>query len=188
MASHDQALFAPPPRGGLERTVLKTIRTVDTFSNVCGHIFCWMALILTLAVVHHVIMRYAFRAPTFWAYDISYMLYGSMFMLGSAYCLYKGGHIRTDFLYRKWSPRTQGVIDSIAYVTLFFPAMILFFNAGFDYAARSWAIGERGYMSPWQPIIYPFKTAIPVGAALLIIQGVSELLKALYAAVKGRWP
>jgi TRAP-type mannitol/chloroaromatic compound transport system permease small subunit len=180
--------FAPEPRGGVERAVLATIRGIDRFTRWSGYLFCWFGLALMGVMVHHVIMRYVFRAPTAWAYDMSYMLYGSMFMLGSAYCLYKQGHIRTDFLYRLWSPRVQGMVDSTLYIVLFFPAMILFLNAGWDYAARSWALGERGYMSPWAPIIYPFKTAIPVGIALMIIQGFSELLKSLYAAVKGRWP
>jgi TRAP-type mannitol/chloroaromatic compound transport system permease small subunit len=116
------------------------------------------------------------------------MLYGSMFMLGSAYCLSKGGHIRTDFIYNALPPRWQGIIDATAYIVLFFPALYLFYDAGYTYAERSWARGERGYYSPWAPPIYPFKTVIPVAIALLMIQGVSELLKALHAAILGRWP
>jgi TRAP-type mannitol/chloroaromatic compound transport system permease small subunit len=172
----------------MDQFVFATIRRIDTIARWSGNIFCWMGLALMCVMVYHVFMRYAFNRPTFWAYDMSYMLYGSMFMLGSAYTLYRQGHIRTDFLYRAWSPRTQGILDTIFYIFLFFPAMILFFNSGYEYALRSWQLGERGYMSPWAPPIYPFKTAIPVGIALMIIQGVSELLKSLYAAVRGRWP
>lgn len=168
--------------------VIAAIRMIDTIARWSGNIFGWLGVVLMLVMVHHVFMRYIFNQPTYWAYDLSYMLYGTMFMLGAAYTLYRQGHIRTDFLYRNWSPRVQGTLDTAFYIFLFFPAMILFFDAGYEYAARSWAMGERGYMSPWQPVLYPFKTAIPVAIALLIIQGVSELLKSLYAAVRGRWP
>ena len=161
---------------------------IDTLVLWTGKLVAWFAVVLMFAIVYHVFMRYVFNAPTVWAYDVTYMLYGSLFMLGSAYCLLKGGHVRTDFLYNNWSPRTQGMVDATAYIILFFPAMILFFDAGWTYAERSWAQQERGFYSPWAPPIYPFKTAIPVGIALLILQGVSELLKSLHAAVYGRWP
>ncbi len=172
----------------LRSVVLPVTRTIDTFTLWCGRVFSWIGFVLMLAIVYHVIMRYGFNAPTIWAYDVTYMLYGSMFMLGAAYCLYKGGHVRTDFLYNNFTPRWQGIVDASLYVILFFPAMILFFDAGYDYTVRSWEQLERGFYSPWAPPIYPFKTAIPVGIALLILQGVSELLKSIYAAVYGRWP
>lgn len=161
---------------------------IDTVVLWTGKLVAWFAVVLMFAIVYHVVMRYAFNAPTVWAYDVTYMLYGSLFMLGAAYCLLKGGHVRTDFLYNNWTPRTQGIVDAVAYIVLFFPAMVLFFDAGFTYAERSWAQQERGFYSPWAPPIYPFKTAIPVGIALLMLQGVSELLKSLHAAVYGRWP
>lgn len=171
------------------RSVVRSVTgAIDTFILWTGRVFAWMAMALMLVIVHHVISRYGFDAPTIWAYDVTYMLYGSMFMLGAAYCLLRGGHVRTDFLYNRWTPRTQGAVDSALYIIFFFPAFILFFDAGYDYAVRSWAQQERGFYSPWAPPIYPFKTAIPVGIALLLLQGVSELLKSLHAAVYGRWP
>jgi TRAP-type mannitol/chloroaromatic compound transport system permease small subunit len=163
-------------------------RVIDTFTLWCGRVFSWLALVLMLAIVYHVVMRYGFNAPTVWAYDVTYMLYGTMFMLGAAYCLLKGGHVRTDFIYNRFPPRWQGIIDAVLYIILFFPAMYLFFIAGYDYAARSWAQLERGFYSPWAPPIYPFKTVIPVAITLLVLQGISELLKSLHAAIYGRWP
>ena len=73
------------------------------------------------------------------------------------------------------------------YLALFFPGMIFFLVAGIDYAAQSISIQERGIMSPWRPIIYPFKTVIPLTALMLLIQGISEFLKSLYAWKKGEW-
>jgi TRAP-type mannitol/chloroaromatic compound transport system permease small subunit len=161
---------------------------IDRFTIFTGYLFCGLAAVLMFALVYHVVLRYGFRAPTIWAYDLTYMLSGSIFMLGAAYCLQRGGHIRTDFIYERFSPRWQGITDATLYIVCFFPAMYLFFNAGYAYAARSWAQLETGFYSPWAPPIYPFKTAIPVGIALLMLQGVSELLKSLHAAIYGRWP
>lgn len=172
----------------LASNVRRVIRVIDRFTYLTGWVFAWMGVALMAAIVYHVVMRFGFRAPTVWAYDVSYMLYGSMFMLGAAYCLSRGGHIRTDFLYNLLSPRWQGIIDAALYICLFFPALYLFFDAGMTYAERSWDRGERGYYSPWAPPIYPFKTVIPVAIGLLLLQGVSELLKSLHAAIVGRWP
>jgi TRAP-type mannitol/chloroaromatic compound transport system permease small subunit len=150
-----------------------------------GLLFCWLIVPLVLAMVYEVIARYVFNAATIWSYDISYMMYGSHFMLGAAYTLLRGGHIRTDIFYMNWSPRTQGIVDASLYLFLFFPGMALFFWMGLQEALQSWDIREVSDASPWRPPLYPFKTVIPVAAALIIVQGVSEFLKSFYAATKG---
>lgn len=174
--------------GPVARFALAVSRGIDAFTRITAYLFASLTMILMLMVVHHVVMRYFFRQPTFWAYDLSYMLYGAAFMLGAAVALLHGAHVRTDFLYHRWSQRSQGIVDASLYIFLFFPALYLFLNAGIDYAARSYAQGERGYLSTWRPVIWPLKMVIPISIALLMLQGVSETIKALYAAVKGRWP
>jgi TRAP-type mannitol/chloroaromatic compound transport system permease small subunit len=114
------------------------------------------------------------------------MLYGTHFMLGTAYTLMRIGHVRTDMLYQNWSIRHQNLIDAIGYLFFFFPAMAFVLYFGWQEAAHSWAIGETSDASPWRPIIYPFKTVIPLTALLLIVQGVAEFLKSLYAIRTGR--
>ena len=115
------------------------------------------------------------------------MLYGALFMLGAHYTLLKGAHIRTDMLWEKFSPRTKGRIDAVAYIFFFFPAMILLFYASVDEAWHSWRMGELSEQTAWRPILWPFKAVVPITALLLLIQGVSELLKSLYAARTGRF-
>lgn len=179
----------PGRRGsGIVRHALLVSRGIDSFTRATAHLFAGLTLILMLMIVHHVIMRYIFRSPTFWTYDLSYMFYGAAFMLGAAVALLYGAHVRTDFLYQSWSPRTQGIVDSLLHICLFFPAMYLFLDAGIDYAARSWAQGERGYLSTWRPPIWPLKMVIPTAIGLLMLQGVSETIKSLHAAIVGRWP
>jgi len=166
---------------GLSPTWLSVIRVIDRISDWSGRIICWMIIPLVGSLAYEVFARYLFGAPTEWAYDISYMLYGSFFMLGAGYALFRGGHIRTDMLYQNWSPRTQGTVDAVCYLFLFFPAMLFLLWMGGQEAWHAWEIGERSDASPWRPILYPFKAVIPVTAVLLLMQGVSEFLKSVYA-------
>jgi TRAP-type mannitol/chloroaromatic compound transport system permease small subunit len=175
-----RAAGAPPP------ALVAIVRAIDAFAEASGRIFCLLCLPLVVALTYEVIARYVFHAPTIWAYDVTYMLYGTIFMLGAAYTLYRGGHIRTDIFYQNWSFRTRGAVDATLYLFLFFPGMALFFWMGLQEALQAWDIREVSDASPWRPPIYPFKTVIPISAALLIIQGISEFLKAAYAAVTGR--
>jgi len=168
-------------------SMVKVIRGIDWLTDRSGKVLAWLCFPLILALVYEVTARYLFKAPTEWAYDVTYMLYGTIFMLGAAFTLLKKAHIRTDLFYNKWTPRTQGFIDTVMYLLLYFPGIIFFLVAGWDYAAHSWVTGEHTSLSPWRPIIYPFKAVIPVTAFLLLVQGVSELLKSVYAWKRGVW-
>jgi len=170
-----------PPEG-----VLKTIKAIDTLSEWTGKIFAWMIVPLVLGLTYEVIARYLFDAPTIWAYDTAYMLYGGHFMLGAAYTLLRKGHIRTDFFYEKWPVRRQAMIDACCYLFLFFPGLLFFLLASWDNAYHSFRIGESSEASPWRPILWPFKMVMPAAAALLIVQGVSEFIKSVWAARTGR--
>jgi len=166
----------------------QTVRLIDTYvGELSGKIFAVLIYPLVGGLTYEVILRYAFNAPTIWAYDVSYMIYGSHFMLGATYCLHRAGHIRTDIFYNRFSVRWQGRIDASLYLFLFFPGMIYFFLAGWTEALHSWDILERSEASPWRPPLYPFKTVIPIAALLLMTQGISELLKSLHAAFRGEW-
>ncbi|MGH7308054.1 MAG: TRAP transporter small permease subunit [Candidatus Rokuibacteriota bacterium] len=162
------------------------IGVVDAISDWSGRITAWTIIPMTLAVTYEVVARKFFRAPTIWAFDVTYMLYGTHFMLGTAYTLMKVGHVRTDMLYQGWSIRRQNWIDAVGYLFFFFPAMILLFYFGWQEAYHAWTIGEVSDASPWRPIIYPFKAVIPATALLLLLQGVAEFLKSLYAIRTGR--
>lgn len=172
----------------IPRWVLRTVRDINAISEWSGKLFAWLIVPMTGALVYEVFARYGFSAPTIWAYDITYMMYGSHFMLGAAYTLARGGHIRTDFFYRKWSPRIQGLVDTALYVVLFFPAMGLFTYLSFEFAIESWVRLENIVTSPWNPPVYPFKSIMPLAGVLILIQGVSELLQSLCAAKRNEWP
>jgi TRAP-type mannitol/chloroaromatic compound transport system permease small subunit len=166
--------------------LVRAVRGIDRFAEWTGIAFAWLMVPLVAAVVYEVVARYMFDAPTIWSFDVTYMLYGAMFMLGAAYALRIGAHIRTDFFWERWSLRTRGVIDTIAYVVFFFPGIALFLWVGWDEAWYAYDIGELSEQTPWRPLLWPLKATIPLAAAFLLIQGISELVKSFYAAFTGR--
>jgi TRAP-type mannitol/chloroaromatic compound transport system permease small subunit len=157
------------------------VSRIDRFTDRTGTWVAWLNLPLVAAVSYEVIARYVFNAPTIWSFDVTFMLYGTIFMLGAAYALHKGAHIRTDFFYERWSVRTKGMVDSISYLVFFFPSLIMFLVASGNEAWYSYTIGEVSEQTPWRPILWPYKMIVPLTCVLLIVQGVSEVLKSVYA-------
>lgn len=150
---------------------------IDALTRFCGKAIAWLILPMVLSLVWEVVARYFFDAPTIWAYDMTFMLYGTFFMVGSAWTLQRGGHIRTDVYYSKWSPRTRARVDLACYAILFFPAIAVFADLTWDYFWRSFQQNERIVTSPWLPIVWPFKFAMPLAAALLLLQGIAECIR-----------
>ena len=167
------------------QSLLTIIRTIDRFTDFTGTIVSLAAIPLVGGVAYEVVSRYVFNAPTTWAYDLTYMLYGTIFMLGAAYALHKGAHIRTDFFYEKWSDRTRGVVDSVSYIVFFFPSIVMLFAASWSEAWYAYTINETSEQTNWRPLLWPFKAVVPLTCVLLLLQGVSELIKSFYAARTG---
>ncbi len=112
--------------GALDRVV----RVIDAVSTATGWLAGWLIVPMTVAAAYEVIARYAFHAPTKWTYEVTYMTYGAQFMLASAYTLLKGGHIRTDVFYERWSAKTRATIDAVCYLLFFFPGLLFILYAG----------------------------------------------------------
>jgi TRAP-type mannitol/chloroaromatic compound transport system permease small subunit len=164
---------------------IRLIRVIDKFTDTTGVWVAWLNVPLVLAVAYEVFARYLFNAPTIWSFDVTYMLYGTIFMLGCAYALHKGAHIRTDFYYEKWTDRTRGVVDSISYIVFFFPSIIMLGVASGTEAWYAFTINETSEQTPWRPILWPFKAVVPLTCVLLLLQGISELIKSFHAARTG---
>jgi TRAP-type mannitol/chloroaromatic compound transport system permease small subunit len=160
----------------------KFIEGVSTWS---GKAVAWLCLILVMELVYDTIARYGFNAPTEWSYDISYMLYGTMFMIGAAYTLLLDEHVRIGVLYDRVSDRSRAIINVMGYIIFFFPVTLALLWYGTDYAIQSWKITEHAGVSMWSPPIYPFKTVIPVAAFLLLLQGIVEFVRSLISVTKG---
>jgi TRAP-type mannitol/chloroaromatic compound transport system permease small subunit len=164
---------------------IRLVRIIDKFTDTTGTWVAWLNMPLVLIVSYEVFSRYLFNAPTMWSFDLTYMLYGTIFMLGSAYALHKGAHIRTDFFFEKWSIRTKGVIDSIAYLVFFFPSIFVFMLVSGSEGWYSFSINEESEQTPWRPLLWPYKLVVPLTCLLLLVQGVSEVIKSLWAARTG---
>ena len=165
------------PSAGL----IRTVRSIDKFTDRTGMWIAWLNLPLVGAVAYEVIARYVFNAPTIWSFDVTYMLYGTIFMLGAAYALHKGAHIRTDFFYEKWTVKTKGMVDSISYIVFFFPSIVMLLVASGNEAWYAWSINETSEQTPWRPILWPYKSVVPLTCVLLLVQGLSEVIKSTYA-------
>ena len=165
--------------------LIRLVRAVDKFTDTTGVWIAWLNIPLVLAVAYEVIARYFFHAPTIWSFDVTYMLYGTIFMLGCAYALHKGAHIRTDFFYDRWSVKTKGIIDSVSYIVFFFPAIFVLLLVSWNEGWYAYTIGETSEQTPWRPILWPYKMVVPLACLLLLIQGISELIKSFYAARMG---
>ncbi|MBY0333357.1 MAG: TRAP transporter small permease subunit [Acetobacteraceae bacterium] len=164
---------------------LAVIRVIDRITEILGGVFALLLAPLVLANVVEVLMRYFLRQPTTWAADTTVMASGALFMLGAAYALRKGAHVRTDVLWEKFSDRRKGIIDSVAFLVFFFPTMAILFALSLEEFLFAFEMDERSTLSTWQPPIWPLRMVIPLAAALLMLQGVSELMKSLWAAWTG---
>lgn len=167
--------------------LIRWVRWLDQISVWSGKAAAWLIVPMVVALSWEVAARYLFNAPTVWAYDLTYMLYGTLFMVGAAYTLRRKGHIRTDTYYMNWSPRRQGMVDTLCYLLLFFPGLLAFLWVAWPYFWKSFAQGERIVTSTWMPIVWPFKFVLPLATSLLLIQGVAELMRSVRAWRQGYW-
>jgi len=160
---------------------------VDRFSTWIGKAFAWSVVLLTLLISWEVFSRYALNKPHAWVLDAQIMLYGTLFMTAGAYTLSKNGHVRGDVLYGFLRPRTQAVIDLTLYLVFFLPGVIALTWAGWVYFQESLAINEQTFSADALPL-YPFKFVIPLAGAVLLLQGVVEIIRCILCIRSGAWP
>lgn len=166
--------------------VQKLLHTADQISTWVGKAFAWLIVVLMLLVVVEVFKRYALNAPTAWVFDASNMLYGTLFMMSGAYTLAHDGHVRGDFLYGSMKPRKQASIDLVLYVLFFLPGIAALTWSGWTYFQDSLRIHEQTFNAEPLPL-YPFKFIIPMAGALVLMQGISEIIRCVVCIKTGEW-
>jgi TRAP-type mannitol/chloroaromatic compound transport system permease small subunit len=171
----------PSPRPMPPRSYLAVIRIIDGITHYTGYLFVLLIIPLVFANVVEVFARYVLKSPTIWALDMTTMSYAALFMLGSALALLKGAHVRTDMLWEGFSDRTKGMVDSLAFLLFFLPTMVVLFFISIDDFFYAISIDERSSSGAWTPVLWPLRGVIPLTALLLFLQGVSELMKSLWA-------
>lgn len=166
----------------------KVLFFIDRFSAGVGKAFGWCIIIMTLGTCYEVFVRYVLRAPTNWAFDVSYFMYGALFMMAGAYTLSRNGHVRGDVLYRMMPVRVQASIDLVLYIIFFLPGFGALLWYGIPYAQVSWQIGEVSIYSPTGAPVYPHKILIPIAAFFMLVQGFAEIARCVICLRNGQWP
>lgn len=158
---------------------------IDRITDIQGKIACLIALPMVVSLVYEVFARYLFNAPTKWSYDVTYMIYGSHYLLGAGFALLYKVHIRIDVIYNLFPKKARQFIDVISYIFFFFPVVITLALSGISMARDAYKTGEVSQFSPWAPILWPFKSIMGIAFILLFLQGIAEFLRAATLLVKG---
>jgi len=154
----------------------KVTNTIDRLSTWVGKIGAWSVLVIMALVVFEVVSRRVFNAPTIWTFETITMVYGFHFMMVAAYGLLHKAMVSIDSFYEKFTLRKRAILDIVSYLVLYFPFVIGIFIVSIDFTSRSWAMKETS-QSLFAAPVYLYKTLIPVVFGLLILQGISEVLK-----------
>jgi TRAP-type mannitol/chloroaromatic compound transport system permease small subunit len=160
---------------------------VDQLSKTVGHAFAWLIVILTLGTCYEVFVRYALNNPTSWAFDMSYIVYGGLFLMAGAYTLSRNGHVRGDVLYRLWPARVQASVELALYVLFFFPGVISLMVAGWAYGFDAFKLREVSVNSPAGVPVWQLKMLIPFAGFFLTLQGIAESLRCVQCLRDNRW-
>jgi TRAP-type mannitol/chloroaromatic compound transport system permease small subunit len=164
------------------------LHAIDGLSTWVGKLGAWLIIALMAVVCVEVFKRYILNAPTAWIFDAENMLYGTLFMLAGAYTLAQNAHVRGDFLYSSMRPRLQAWLDLALYIVFFIPGIAALIYAGYYYAADSWRIAEHSNVTAEGPPVYHFKSVIPIAGALVMLQGLAEIVRCLVCLKTGEWP
>lgn len=168
--------------------MLSFIQSVDKLSTWVGHAFAWCIVVMTFGVSYEVFVRYVLGSPTTWAFDLSYIMYGALFMMGGAYTLARDAHVRGDVFYRLWPTRVQATVELILYIIFFFPGVLALIVAGWKFASKSFRWLEVSSMSPANIPIWQLKFIIPAAGLLLFIQGLAQVCRCVICLRTGEWP
>lgn len=167
--------------------MIRFIQFADSVSAWFGKAFAWLILFMTFAMSYEVFVRYLLNAPTAWSLDVAFIMYGALFMMGGAYTLSRGGHVRGDFIYRLWAPRTQAKVEFVLYFIFFFPGVLALVLAGWKYASRSWGYLEVSVNSPAGVPVFQLKAVIVAAGLLLVLQGIAQVLRCIHCMRTNEW-
>jgi TRAP-type mannitol/chloroaromatic compound transport system permease small subunit len=155
------------------------LKITDDIAGTLAFLGRLAIFILIIAMLYEVIARYAFGAPTLWAFDISYMLNGSIFLLGAAYALRCDVHVRIDFLSQRLPIRVQQWLNGLVFLLVMAPITTIFAWVASKKALKAFTTGEVEAVSPWAPLVWPFYAVIALGLAAFALQFVGEAIKLL---------
>lgn len=150
---------------------------LDRISGTTGALAAWLVIPLIVASCYEVFSRYVMGAPTLWAYEVAYMVMGTHFLIGLAYTLRQGEHVRVDLLYGQLSRRKRAIIDTFTYVVLLLPLAAWLSLGLAQKVASAYESQERSGMSAFNPVIWPFRAVMCAAFVLLFLQALAQLAR-----------
>ena len=159
-------------------------RAIDWINNRFGNVIAYLNIAVVGIVCWEIVARYVFNAPTLWANEGMVMLSGFMYVLAGGYAQLHKRHVRIDLLYSRLSEKGQAVCDALAYLFFLVYAYALIWH-GAVFALESISLQETTG-TPWNPIVYPIKIAVPVGASLLFLQMTADVIRRVYTAFSNK--
>jgi len=166
------------------KILARAIGLIDGISLWSGRLLAYVLLPLIVVLVYGVIRRYAFNSPVMWVHELSLFMFGGIGVLIGALLLQMGAHIKVDIIYNRLSSRGKAIIDTITTLLLLYFLVVLAWQ-GAKFALYSIAMTEHT-SSVWGPVVYPFKTTIPIAALLMLLQGFAKFVRHLVFAVSGK--
>ena len=159
------------------------LRVIDNISEKVGRITAYLIAFMVATLLFEIVSRYVFHSPTLWAHEISRHFYGVHFMLGGAYALLHGNHVLTDVLVGNLSPRKRAVVDAIFWIVFFFYITLLLWKG----TEMAWVSVQRMETTQtyFRSPVWPVKLTIPIGGALIMMQGIAQFIRYIITAVTG---
>jgi TRAP-type mannitol/chloroaromatic compound transport system permease small subunit len=163
------------------------IRQIDRLTEITGRVISWLTAAMVALVVTVVVMRYFLEMGSIAMQELVTYIHAMVFMLGIAFTLKRGGHVRVDIFYRNFPAHKKALVDLLGGLFFLIPVTVLIFVTSWDYVAASWAITETSAENNGLPFIYLLKTLMLIMPAMLLLQGVAEVLKSALI-LTGRGP
>jgi len=163
----------------------KLLGGIDQISIWVGRFVSFAVITMVIIIAYDVILRYVLRSPTVWQYDISYMLGGSIILLGSGYVHYKRRHVRVDILYNKFSPQRKLTLDIFFTIIFLFPFVIGILIVAIEHAIHAYKIKEFSEVGFWRPRMWPFRSVIAIGLIVLLLQSLANFIRDVYMRIYG---
>lgn len=163
-------------------------RYLNTLSEWTGRVIAWLTLCMVLITFGIVVLRYGFGIGSIAAQESVIFLHALVFLLGAAYTLKHDGHVRVDIFYREYSPRRQAWIDLFGALFLLTPVCLFILLSSLDYVSAAWELREGSRETAGLPGVYLLKTAIPVMAVLMLLQGLAQTARAVLILAGGSVP
>ncbi|MDG1944371.1 MAG: TRAP transporter small permease subunit [Halioglobus sp.] len=164
------------------------VHYIDAFTERSGQLLAWLALGMALMTTLVVVLRYGFNIGSIAAQESVTYMHGSLFLLGAAYALKSGAHVRVDIFYRGFSARTKAWVNSAGGIVFLLPLCVFILMSSWDYAGESWSMFETSAEPGGIPAVFLLKSLVPLMAITLALQGIAEILRNALILVEGEAP